>query len=41
MKELIGFPAVPFTLKDSYGKQHRLEDYQGSWLLMVLHRHLG
>jgi len=33
--------AVPFQLPDASGRIHRLEDYAGSWLLMVFHRHLG
>lgn len=41
MKKLTGGAAVPFKLLDSYGKQHYLDDYKGSWLLMVFHRHLG
>jgi len=41
MKTLTGQPAVPFQLLDSEGHSHRLEDYRGSWLLMVFHRHLG
>jgi peroxiredoxin len=34
-------PAVSFTLADSDGQVHHLEDYRGTWLLMVFHRHLG
>ena len=41
MKTLTEKPAIPFSLIDSKGKQHRLEDYKGSWLLLVFHRHLG
>jgi peroxiredoxin len=41
MSDLTGKPAVPFNLRDSSGKIHLLEDYRGSWLLMVFHRHLG
>lgn len=41
MKTLTGKPAVPFTLKDSDGKQHCLDEYKGKWLLLVFHRHLG
>ncbi len=33
--------AYPFELPDSHGKTHRLSDYSGRWLLMVMHRHLG
>jgi len=41
MNALTGQPAIPFNLTDSEGKHHRLEDYKGSWLLLVFHRHLG
>jgi peroxiredoxin len=41
MHNLVGQPAVPFTLLDAEGKPYRLDDYRGSWLLMVFHRHLG
>jgi hypothetical protein len=41
MSDLTGKPAVPFRLRDSEGRIHRLEEYRGSWLLMVFHRHLG
>lgn len=41
MRDLTGKPAVPFRLPDSNGRYHVLEDYRGSWLLMVFHRHLG
>ena len=41
MRNLTGQPAIPFELMDLDGKSHRLEDYRGSWLLMVFHRHLG
>ena len=34
-------PAIPFTLPDSTGRIHQLQDYRGNWLLMVFHRHLG
>ena len=37
----LGARAVPFTLKDSSGKIHRLQDYRGQWLLLVFHRHLA
>ena len=33
--------AVEFELLDSTGRRHRLEDYAGSWLLLVFHRHLA
>src|SRR5208337_1538164 len=41
MRNLIGQPAVPFTLPDAGQKSHSLDDYRGSWLLLVFHRHLG
>jgi peroxiredoxin len=36
----LGRPAVPFCLRDAQGQVHALEDYAGTWLLLVLHRHL-
>jgi peroxiredoxin len=41
MNDLTGKPALGFSLRDSTGELHRLEDYRGSWLLLVFHRHLG
>jgi hypothetical protein len=41
MRNLSGQPATPFSLPDSSGQIHTLEEYRGSWLLMVFHRHLG
>ncbi len=41
MKSRFNLKAVPFFLKDANGSVHELTDYQGSWLLMVFHRHLG
>lgn len=41
MTLLTNRPAIPFTLTDSAGVVHRLDDYRGSWLLLVFHRHLG
>ena len=41
MDNLTGRPAASFSLHDSNGAIHRLEDFRGSWLLMVFHRHLG
>ncbi|MCE5336173.1 MAG: peroxiredoxin family protein [Desulfobacteraceae bacterium] len=38
---LVGSSAIGFNLPDFEGNAHRLEDYRGSWLLMVFHRHLG
>jgi peroxiredoxin len=37
----VGHPAAQFALPDVEGGVHRLEDYQGHWLLLVFHRHLG
>ena len=33
-------PAAPFCLSDAQGRGHSLNDYAGSWLLLVFHRHL-
>ena len=41
MSDLTGKPAIPFRLRDSAGRSHNLEEFRGSWLLMVFHRHLG
>jgi hypothetical protein len=41
MRNLSGQAAIPFSLADSDGRVHSLEEYRGSWLLMVFHRHLG
>jgi peroxiredoxin len=41
MRDLTGKPAQHFSIHDSNGTLHTLEEYQGSWLLMVFHRHLG
>lgn len=41
MRNLSGQPAIPFSLADSNDQIHTLEEYRGSWLLMVFHRHLG
>ena len=35
-----GEPAADFRLPDADGREHRLADYRGAWLLLVLHRHL-
>jgi peroxiredoxin len=40
-KDWMGRPAASFTLPDAAGRDHRLEDYKGHWLLLVFHRHLG
>ena len=41
MSDLTGKPAIPFRLRDSTGQWRQFEEYRGSWLLMVFHRHLG
>ena len=41
MNDLSGQQAVPFCLKDTAGREHCLEEYRGSWLLLMFHRHLG
>jgi len=41
MLNLTNKPAIPFSLPDSTGRIHSLEQYAGGWLLMVFHRHLG
>ena len=40
MSRRVGQPSVPFVLRDARGREHRLDDYRGRWLLLVLHRHL-
>ena len=35
-----GGPAADFHLPDTDGREHRLADYRGVWLLLVFHRHL-
>lgn len=37
---LVGRPAAAFALRDTAGREHRLDGYRGRWLLLVLHRHL-
>jgi hypothetical protein len=37
----IGTGAVPFSLTDTGGRRHELEDYRRRWLLLVFHRHLA
>lgn len=37
----VGYPAVPFEMLDTNGIRHRLDEFAGSWLLMVFHRHLA
>jgi peroxiredoxin len=41
MSDLTGKPAKNFSIKDSNGTLHTQEEYKGSWLLLVFHRHLG
>lgn len=41
MSNLRGKEAVAFELADATGTRHSLEQYQGHWLLLVFHRHLG
>jgi peroxiredoxin len=41
MRNLSGQAAIPFSLADSNGRIHTLEEFRGSWLLLVFHRHLG
>jgi hypothetical protein len=36
-----GEVAPSFTLKGENGREVRLEDFAGNWLLMVFHRHLA
>lgn len=41
MKKLTNQTALPFSLSGSDGRNYRLDDFKGHWLLMVFHRHLG
>jgi len=41
MKDFKGKRAISFNLSDSNGHAVLLDNYKGSWLLMVFHRHLG
>jgi len=36
-----GEKAPAFTLKDENGGEFRLDEFQGSWVLLVFHRHLA
>lgn len=36
-----GEKALVFTLNDEDGREAGLDDFKGSWLLMVFHRHLA
>lgn len=38
---LIEKQAIPFHLQDANGEVYKRDDFLGSWLLMVFHRHLG
>ncbi len=35
-----GMPAADFELPDVEGRIVRLGDFEGSWLLLIFHRHL-
>ncbi|HID22728.1 MAG TPA: redoxin domain-containing protein [Planctomycetaceae bacterium] len=37
----VGTHAPEIALPDLSGREHRLADYAGHWLLLVFHRHLG
>ncbi len=37
----MGKKALAFTLSDDNGGEIWLDDFKGSWLLMVFHRHLA
>jgi peroxiredoxin len=41
MKDFEGKLAIPFSYCDINGHTISLDNYQGTWLLMVFHRHLG
>ena len=41
MTHYVDQPAVPFELEDAEGRRHSLDQYRGSWLLLVFLRHLG
>jgi len=41
MSNLTGKPALLFSVLDSNGTLHTQEEFRGSWLLLVFHRHLG
>jgi peroxiredoxin len=41
MTSILDKPAPDFSLPDIIGNQHQIADYQGRWLLLVFHRHLG
>ena len=41
MTNLEGKPAPLFSVTDTRGKVHCLEDYRGQWVMLVMHRHLA
>lgn len=41
MTNLEGQPAPSFSVTDTRGKVHCLEDYRGRWVMLVMHRHLA
>ncbi len=41
MVDLTGKPARPFAVYDSNGILHNQKEYNGRWLLLIFHRHLG
>lgn len=41
MKNRTGSKAVDYSLEDSSGKQHCLQELAGQWALLVFHRHLS
>ncbi|MBT3217951.1 MAG: redoxin domain-containing protein [Proteobacteria bacterium] len=41
MTNQTGGNAVDFVLPDTNGQEHKLSDFEGRWLLLVFHRHLG
>lgn len=40
-RKRLGQAALPFTLQDINGKEYSLGSFQGQWLVLVFHRHLG
>ncbi len=39
--EMTGKKAVTFHLKDGHNNKFEMKDFEGRWLLLVFHRHLG
>ena len=37
----VGQEVPPLAVKDLNGREVRLEQFKGSWLLLVFHRHLA